>query len=299
LQLTIDKIDSYIILTRPHLNIDDRKKAVERLTCDIESGTRDPKLTRLQCDEDGSIKSAVSLSPLGEDFYLLSPLFFANKQTNNKKASLALLSEIMETAKRAGLSNISGRVELDDLFPGYEARLTELGFKNVGQRIEFKSPVELLPGETGSPLDWTNMSTVSQEHVVSLLGLIARSAPDWEAEDDPAQALIDFFSSPHLSSGPDCVHIGKVGSREAALVIAQVDKRNGWSRLTYMGLIPEYQGKGLGAWVHRHGFHMLKDQGGQLYHGGCLMANKAMRKLFERHGCRECRRLSEWSWRAL
>ncbi|MDF1663167.1 MAG: hypothetical protein P1V97_15435, partial [Planctomycetota bacterium] len=149
-----------------------------------------------------------------------------------------------------------------------------------------------------SPLSWVNMDSLGFDKSAELLGSVGRGAPDWEDDDDPHHLLKEYFTDPNLSDGPDCVHIGRLGSKTVALVIAQVDKRDGWSRLTYMGLVPEYQGKKLGAWIHRHGFSMLKAQKGQEYHGGCSMENKAMWKLFEAHGCKELRRLSEWSWRA-
>ena len=44
-----------------------------------------------------------------------------------------------------------------------------------------------------------------------------------------------------------------------------------------------YRGKGLGKWIHRHGFSMMKAQGGKLYHGGTVTENLAMIKLFQVH----------------
>ncbi len=40
---------------------------------------------------------------------------------------------------------------------------------------------------------------------------------------------------------------------------------------------------------------MMKDQGGILYHGGTLIDNKSMIKLFENHGCTVDRQLQEWA----
>jgi len=79
-----------------------------------------------------------------------------------------------------------------------------------------------------------------------------------------------------------------------ALVCAQVAAESGWSRITYMGPIPAARGQGLGRWVHRRGFAMLKAQGGTLYHGGTAVENHAMCKLFRDHGCTVYRRMTEW-----
>ncbi len=48
-------------------------------------------------------------------------------------------------------------------------------------------------------------------------------------------------------------------------------------------------------WVHRHGFSMMKNQGGKLYHGGTHADNLAMKKLFEIHGCKVFCEMEEWS----
>lgn len=64
-----------------------------------------------------------------------------------------------------------------------------------------------------------------------------------------------------------------------------------------MGVIPEFRGKGFGKWVHRHGFMMMKAQGGKLYHGGTHGENLPMRKLFESHGCKIFCELEEWGVR--
>jgi GNAT superfamily N-acetyltransferase len=298
LQLNLDQLSQYVAFVRPNLSAEDQGQTVLRLQEKFQSGERKLSHLRIQLNNSGQIRAAITMSSIGDDCHLLSPLIVPKDNEAEKIAAVDLLSEMVTSARESGASRLCARVEFQDLFPQYKQSLVDQGFEEVGGRIEFKSPVELLPGEAGSPLNWVNMDAVGEAHAAELLGLVGRGAPDWEEEDDPAQLLKDYFSSdPHLTAGPDCVHIGRLGKREVALVIAQVDDRDGWSRLTYMGLVPDYQGKGLGSWVHRHGFGMLKAQKGQLYHGGCSMDNKAMWKLFERHGCKECRRLSEWSLR--
>jgi GNAT superfamily N-acetyltransferase len=64
-----------------------------------------------------------------------------------------------------------------------------------------------------------------------------------------------------------------------------------------MGVVPEARGRGLGTWVHRHGFRMLRDQGGKLYHGGTAAVNAPMLRLFRAHGCKEAARMVEFEWR--
>ena len=61
-----------------------------------------------------------------------------------------------------------------------------------------------------------------------------------------------------------------------------------------MGIIPEERGKGLGKWVNRQGFKMMKSQSGKLYHGGTHGENKSMKKLYELHGCKLFCEMEEW-----
>ncbi len=101
------------------------------------------------------------------------------------------------------------------------------------------------------------------------------------------------MADPVLTHAPECIQVS-----EAGIVIAQVNPRTAWARITYMGLLPEHRGRGLGRWVHRRGFAMLRAQGGALYHGGTVETNRPMMRLFEAHGCRFHRRLEEWRWTA-
>ena len=81
-----------------------------------------------------------------------------------------------------------------------------------------------------------------------------------------------------------------------AFVCAQVAPSDGWSRITYMGLVESARGRGLGRWVHRRGFAMMRAQGGELYHGGTAAENAGMLRLFVDHGCDEVARLEEFEW---
>jgi len=92
-----------------------------------------------------------------------------------------------------------------------------------------------------------------------------------------------------LTHAPECIQVS-----DAGIVVAQVNPRTAWSRITYMGVLPAFRGRGLGRWVHRRGFAMLRGQGGVLYHGGTVETNRPMVRLFEAHACRFHRRLEEW-----
>lgn len=133
---------------------------------------------------------------------------------------------------------------------------------------------------------------------MSLLEVAAGDPHSRDEQEDPRDALADWLSAPGLTSGPACVQIGYLDDRAVAFVCAQVSPEDGWSRITYMGLVPDARGRGLGTWVHRRGFRMLREQGGKLYHGGTAAANTGMLRLFREHGCKEVVRMLEYEWHA-
>ena len=90
------------------------------------------------------------------------------------------------------------------------------------------------------------------------------------------------------------MQIGSIDGTFAAFVMAQVAPSDGWSRVTYVGIVPEFRGQGLGKWAHRRGFTVMRAQGGKLYHGGTRSENAPMVRLFEMHGCAEFARMTEW-----
>ncbi|MBI4371705.1 MAG: GNAT family N-acetyltransferase [Elusimicrobia bacterium] len=175
--------------------------------------------------------------------------------------------------------------------------LTALGWGKLLERVEFSALLADLPDERGGPLTWTPISPtgpVDLSQAAILLGQAAQGDPDWLAEDDPCQVLEAWLAERELYAAPDAVQIGLLEGRPAAVVVAQANPKTGWSRITYMGVLPGFRGRGLGAWIQRRGFSMLRAQGGREYHGGTASTNAPMLRLFGAHGCRERRRMEEW-----
>ena len=189
------------------------------------------------------------------------------------------------------------RLEMGAQSPMMSEILASLGFKKLHERVEFKMPVADLPAEIGTPLKWVAVSAsgpMDEESAAALLGQSGQGDPDWSADDDPRQLSKSFLSEKGLYGELDAIQVGFLDGRAAAIVIAQVNQGTGWSRITYMGILPEFRGRGLGKWVHRHGFAMIRTQGGKEYHGGTVSTNAAMIRLFRSHGCHEYRRMGEW-----
>jgi GNAT superfamily N-acetyltransferase len=190
-----------------------------------------------------------------------------------------LVPEVMDRAREIGARRMGLRITGPT--DAFQRALLLAGWLDMGERVEFKTPVEKLPTEDGTPMSWREAG----DDAAPLLARAAEGDPHGrDVRDEPAALLREG----------DRVAIGD----DVAVVCTRVDPKDGWCTIAYLGLVPEARGKGLGKWVHRHGFAMMRAQGGKLYHGGTATSNKAMIALFKAHGCREFKRMTEFEWHA-
>lgn len=207
-----------------------------------------------------------------------------------------LIKQALEYAYQQEASSVLFRLIESERSGELSDRLSALGFTHKEDRVEFRQKVERLPNEKGSPIRWSTMKDLnwSKIQLAQMLVEVIKDSPDEHDIPDPMTYLEDWLHDSTLTSGPDCVAIGFLEHKACALVVAQINPKDGWSRLSYMGLTPAYRGKDLGHWVHKHGFEMIKQQNGVLYHGGTAATNQAMIRLFQRHGCDAYVKMQEW-----
>ena len=174
--------------------------------------------------------------------------------------------------------------------------LPTLGFYKKQERVEYQKAVSELPSDEGSPLIWKTAEELAwrDEQISEVLGRMSVGDPDHEANDDPLLYIQDFLSDPELSCGFSCIHFGFLEGTLAAMSVVQINSKTGWSRISYMGMLPKFRARGLGVFVHRFGFAQMKREGGRLYHGGTVSTNAPMIRLFEASGCTLLRRMEEW-----
>lgn len=175
--------------------------------------------------------------------------------------------------------------------------LSEIGLTKISERVEYQCEISLLPDDAGSPLKWKTAKELGwdKNQIAQFTGDIIKDALDIDPDEKPEDFVQDWLQHDELTSGADCIAVGFFNDKPCTLVVAQINKQTGWSRLSYMGITPEFRGQGLGKWVHRQGFQMMKNQGGKLYRGGTHGENLPMRKLFESHGCKLICEMEEWS----
>lgn len=174
--------------------------------------------------------------------------------------------------------------------------LPTIGFKKKNERVEYKKSLSDLPDDEGSPLTWKSAIELNwtDKNIGDFLNLVSHGDPDSEANQDPLLYIQDFLADPVLTAGLQCVHIGFFKSEKAALSVVRINPKSGWSRISYMGIAPQFRGKNLGKWVHRFSFKQMKSEGGTLYHGGTDALNKPMIRLFESHSCNLFCEMEEW-----
>jgi len=286
-ELHAEDLAEYARLAAP-----DRPEALGRLRQALESGKRDYRDIRVARDATGALQGALWVLAVG-------PRTLVMAGRGDDGAVAGLVPEALARARELGAGIVRTRPRPPQPGPRYRAALLASGFAELGERVEFKTPVHELPLDEGTPLTWRTLDEVGRDFAAGMLARVAQGDPRGDDEnDDPHAAIADFLGAPAMTHGPDCIQVGYVDGEPVAFVCAQVEPGNGWSRITYMGVVPEARARGLGTWVHRRGFRMMRDQGGKLYHGGTSTANAPMLRLFRAHGCREIARMFEFEWHA-
>lgn len=203
--------------------------------------------------------------------------------------------EWLTNLKRAILDWDGDELQLRIEKSRFEELITELpklGFRLKHERQEYYSSVSELPDDTGSPISWRPME--SMEEAAKALHAVAVGDPDYDPQEDALEGIKYFFGDESFKAS--ALELGYVENKLAGLVIVQV-KPDGWSRITYMGVHPDFRKRGLGKWVHRKGFCLMKKMGGKDYFGGTVSTNQSMLKVFRESGSQEMRVLQEWLWK--
>lgn len=294
MRLTPDHHLEYLKLTRQ----DDSQAALnarlEKLRHALEQG-RDPELTRLFIGPEGAPQACLRLVLQAEGHWSMTPIHHGASAPPAAHILAPLLTEALTVMRSRHARTLTCRVPQSRLNEAYRSAMLDTGFHEVGGRIEYKTPVEALPDEGPSPLSWRGMSELGLDFAAGVFSRAALGAADWDPEhDDPRELIPAYLSEEGLTQDTDCVQVGFINDKPVAFVVAQVEPATGWSRITYMGVVPEARGQGLGQWVHRRGFALIRQQDGTLYHGGTAITNTAMRRLFERHGCQVYEQFVEW-----
>ena len=286
MQLTPDVLPAYYALRNPDLDPAARAERVERWRRAAAEGAVDWGDARLLCDDQGP-RAAWLLAQIGPGFgQLVGPFLRPDAHPDDP---LALIEEVRAQALRRGWTRLGARPTAPKVTPSVRAGFQALGLREVGARLEFEASLsELPPEDPHTPLEWHDLSQTPLPLAAEVLKAASAGDPDGlEPDEDPREIVSGYLQELGLTRGPDCVQVGWAEGQPAAFLCAQVDPKDGWSRIAYMGLTPAFRRRGWGPHVHRHGFAMLRAQGGAVYRGGTHADNAPMLALFRRSGCRQ------------
>jgi ribosomal protein S18 acetylase RimI-like enzyme len=294
-ELTDALIESYLALVGPRDSAARRAERAAWMRSRVLGGHLDLADVRVLVDRSGEVYATIGLDLVNASVAQLYRLYVRDEASReDQHMATSLLREAIARAHHLQATRITTRVHDAHSFPEYQATLEQLGFTALDRRIEFIAKLSDLPGEGASPFSWRSMAELPREAVVELLDDVLQGDLSPALYDSADEALREMLKAPDLNNSDDCVHVGLLEGALAALVIAQVQTSTGWASITQLGLHGNFRGRGLGAYVHRHGFDMLRAQGGAYYRDGTSLANTPMRRLFEKHGCREYARMTDW-----
>jgi ribosomal-protein-alanine N-acetyltransferase len=250
--------------------------------------------------DNGEWLGAAHWSQLGTHEAKIFPLMrhFGLSDSEKAEVSIKLIGKVLHAIlKNHNINQVGTRPFLSLLDDGYKTALTQTGFHLLGGRVEFKTPVSELPPETVSEIEWRPVLSEDELPAVAKIfkDAVEGYAHALDAVADPLGCIREALSETDLTNNLSGIHIGYVNSEPAAYIHVQINPKTGWSRITYMGVLKKFRGKGLGVHVHRHGFAMMRELGGTLYHGGTSSENSSMIRLFEKNGCKEYISMQEWN----
>jgi len=176
------------------------------------------------------------------------------------------------------------------------------GFRQGESRLEYNMGVDealtaLSAGSTEERLAWNCIEAENENELILAAGILRRASqgdPASHEEDDALGFLENLLEEPEAVRAPERIQIGTCEGAPAAFLALIAYPVDGWSSIHYMGVLPEYRGRGFGAEVMLHGLRCLKAMGGKIYHDGTGSRNTSALALFERLGKPPFRAMEEW-----
>lgn len=296
MKITKSDITDFIAFTQPSLPAEKREERRRELEAEFQEINGPREVVFLVRGGRGEIEGTLCCLKFQENVFGLGNVKIAAGRSDAEVFG-GLAEEAIAHCRALGASRVLARWISGSHPESRKEILVRLGFAPGPRRIEFRRDITGLPSDEGTPFQWRpagELTDSEYERLGAVLKAAGEGDPDFHPHDDAVELLKGYMQERGLNSGPGCVHLGTIDGQLAAIVVAQVQPSDGWSRITYMGMLPAFRGRGLGTWVHRHGFQMMRGQGGKLYHGGTLAENKRMIRLFEDHGCPVYREMQEW-----
>lgn len=249
----------------------------------------------------------------GESFDSLSPLW-GTRADNSPGASLLVVGrhDDVEALAAVAATPAGRRVESVRVAPGTSpaAILGALAAEFPGERIELLVPnpgpdVDSLASAAGfepvlrqvrvgaslgglrrpsgrRPLTFRTFAAVG------VRGMVAMLASIWSGGPGPTGLMAPVALAAFIDAASD-TRLWRVAYRAGspAGVVLPLVEADGTGILLYLGLLPEWRGRGLGTALHGEALWLLRAAGAERYRDSTTPDNLAMRRLFASAGCAE------------
>jgi len=273
---------------------DERPSAVlERMQSQIEAGDLDLKDVFVALDRTGvEVTDIIRLVRMGKDEAYLTQ--WRGRGSGTRHTIAALLTEARARADELGIRDLSTRVYDDRMTDAYRSALLDAGFTSTNRRVEYRTPLSQMPPEGESRFVWKTMTETGEDLVLDLLREASIGTPDGVDTSVGSTAIANLLDGDYASMDPRTVQVGFLDGTAAAVLFCVATPEDGWSTITFMGIVPSQRRAGLGTQAHLHGIATLRELGGVTYHDGTGESNEAMLHLFAKQGCVESNRMEEW-----
>jgi RimJ/RimL family protein N-acetyltransferase len=196
---------------------------------------------------------------------------------------------VRDGLRRAGGARV--RLILEERFPyaaAYVAGAPTWGFALDAQKVLYRAPKDALKLD-GIESPPGAKFVASDPETADVLGrTLARSPTESDRAADPRRFLaeLEFHARTHGEFHPEDWVVLRLGGRAAGLVLpAFADPSRGPATNLWVGVVPEFAGRGLGAVLVRRGIETMLARGATRYIGSCDVRNAPMVRVFERIGC--------------
>jgi len=165
--------------------------------------------------------------------------------------------------------------------------LQEGGLQTVRCKYLYEKQPLGTPVLPQTELIFCSLAELGEDRFLSYLIEAATDDPEASAATSPEQEYQELLAHAGEAFDPHAWGVVFLGEQAVGVLLPQVffDKPSEGT-LSYLGVMPDFRGKGYGALLHQWGLHLLAQQGVTRYIGSTGHKNIAMQRVFERNGCR-------------
>jgi RimJ/RimL family protein N-acetyltransferase len=199
------------------------------------------------------------------------------------EAALAAIAHALkEECARTNASVLSWEREAD---ADWNRLLTDAGFRVHRRKIYVGRNLTDL-GETASPFTWRTLNDMGAEEFLEWLIRVSEGDPFEEEPRDYKREYRELLEHAGKRLDRTLWRVALLDGVPVGLILPLSfggDPERG--TLSYVGVLPEFRGQGIGGRLHLAGLALLASAGVQRYVGSTDVRNEAMARVFARNGC--------------